>query len=170
MKGKMLIAVAGVSAMLTLTSCKENMIMTPPDLSGNVEMKGTVSCGTLKAEAEIKRTDGMWTVIYTAPDSLCGMEIVTDGTECKVTHSGIAFDYKNEDVPFITAVDYITASIDSTKDAANISLSQNGNGTTLSGSVLSSGFQIVLDKEQNIVSLSAGDYKFTAVKNDKEES
>ncbi len=170
MKGKKFIAVAGISALLTLTSCKENMIMTPPDLSGNIEMKGTISCGTLKAEAEITRTDGMWTIIYTSPDSLCGMEIVTDGTECKVTHSGIAFDYKNEDVPFITATDYITASIDSTENTENISLSQSGNETTISGSVLSSGFQIVLDKEQNIVSLSAGDYKFTAVKNDKKES
>ena len=118
MKGKKIIAAAGASALLALTSCKETMTMTPPDLSGDIEMKGTISCGVLKAEAEIRRTDGTWTVIYTSPDSLSGMEIVTDGTDCKVTHSGITFDYKNENVPFITAVDYLTASIDSTKDAA----------------------------------------------------
>ena len=170
MKRYRTITLAGITAILMLTSCSSSGNMTPPDLSGNIEIKGTISCGTLKADAEISRTDGVWTIAYTSPDSLKGMEIISDGTESKITHSGIAFDYKNEDVPFITAADYITASIDSTENAEGLSLSQNGEGTTISGSVLSSGFQIVLDNADNIVSLSAGEYKFTAVENDKKES
>lgn len=170
MKGKRTIAAVSVSALLCLTACDSRSNIKAPDLSGNIEISGTISCGTLKAEADISRTDGMWQITYTSPDSLCGMEIVTDGTECKVTHSGVSFDYKNEDVPFVTAVDYITAVIDSAGNTQEISLSQNGNETTITGSVLSSGYQIVLDSADNIISLSAGDFKFTAVDNDKKES
>ena len=175
MREKLLISAVGLSALLLFTSCEVSENITTPDLSGDIDISGTISCGTLKASADISRTDDVWKITYTAPESLCGMEIVTTGTECKVTHSGIVFDYNTEEVPFITAADYITAAIDSTAKKENISLSMGtdskGNEETrLSGSVLKSGFVLTIDSIGNITSLSAGEYKFTAVADDKKES
>lgn len=175
MKGKRIIAAVGVSALLLFTGCSESINITSPDLSGDIEMSGTISCGTVKAQADICRNDGVWKITYTAPDSISGMEISTDGTECKVSLGGIVFDYKNEDVPFVTAADYIVAVIDSTaqKDSFTLTKGTNSKGeeeTRLQGSVLSSGYQLTIDKSGNITSISAGEYKFTAVANDKKES
>ena len=171
MKRYRTIASATVTAIIImLSTCKNTANITPPDLSGDIEISGTISCSSVKAEANISRTDGVWTICYTAPDSISGMEIITDGTNRKINYRGISFEYKSEDVPFITAADYLTAVIDSTQDKENISLSQNGRETVITGSVLSSGYVITVDDKGNITSLSAGDYKFTAVKDDKKES
>ena len=169
MKGKRIIAAIGISSLLWLTACDSISNINAPDLSGNIELSGTVSCGTLKAEADISRNDGVWKITCTAPDSINGMEIVTDGTQRKITHSGIVFDYKTEDVPFISAFDYIIAAIDSTAQKDSFSLSQSGTETRLSGTVLSSGYILTVDSKGDIVSLSAGGYNFTAVKDDKKE-
>ena len=170
MKRYRTITAAGVSALLMLTACKESGNITPPDLSGNIEISGVISCGTLKAEADISRTDGVWTICYTSADSLNGMEIVINGTDCKVAHSGISFDYSSEQVPFVTAADYITTVIDNAQSAENISLSVSGEGKRITGAVLSSGYEIIIDKTGDITSVSAGDCKFTAVDNDKKEA
>lgn len=174
MKGKILISAVGVSVMMLLCGCENNTLMPSPDLSGNISLQGTISCGTIKAEAEISRTDGVWKITYTSPDSISGMEIVTSGTDCKVTHSGIVFDYKTEDVPFVTAIDYVTGAIDSTAQKDSISLSKGTDEKgkeeiRLSGTVLESGFTITTDSMGNISSVSAGGYKFTAVTDDKKK-
>jgi hypothetical protein len=48
--------------------------------------------------------------------------------------------------------------------------SKGNEETRLSGSVLKSGFVLTIDSIGNITSLSAGEYKFTAVADDKKES
>ncbi len=175
MKGKILISAVGISALLCLTACDSAVGMTPPDLSGDIGFSATISCGGFKASADISRNDGVWKIICTAPDSISGMEIVTNGTERKVTGDGIVFDYNTEDVPFVTAFDYFITAVDSTenKDSFTVTRGTDSKGneeTRLQGSVLSSGYQLTIDKEGNITSFSAGDYKFTAVEDDKKES
>lgn len=174
MKGKILISALSISALLCLTACDNAIGITPPDLSGDIGFSATVSCGTLKAQADISRNDGVWKIICTAPDSISGMEIVTSGTERKLTHGGIVFDYKTEDVPFVTAFDYFITAVDNTENTDSFTLtkgtdSKGNEEIRLQGTVQSSGYQLTVDKEGNITSFSAGDYKFTAVTDDKTE-
>lgn len=175
MKGRKIIAALSIASALSLTACDSTDKMTAPDLSGDIGFSATISCGGFKASADISRNDGVWKITCTAPDSINGMEIVTNGTERKVTGGGIVFDYNTEDVPFVTAFDYFITAVDSTenKDSFTVTKGTDSKGkeeTRLQGTVLSSGYQLTIDKDGNITSFSAGDYKFTAVEDDKKES
>ncbi len=147
---------------LLLTSCSKSSSIKPPELSGDMSLSGELKCGDVTANADFSRSGDTWTVTFTAPDSVSGMIITDEGDKCTVTYSGIVFDYNDTEVPFKTAVGYITDSLDAAAKPENISVKQEGEGMRVSGSIPESGFVINLDQNGNITAVSAGGAVFTA--------
>lgn len=150
---------------LLLTSCSKSSSIKPPELSGDMSLSGELKCGDVTASADFSRSGDTWTVTFTAPDSVSGMIITDEGDKCTVTYSGIVFDYNDTEVPFKTAVGYITDSLDAAAKPENISVKQEGEGMRVSGSIPESGFIINLDENGNIRAINAGGSVFTATDN-----
>lgn len=147
---------------LLLTSCSKSSSIKPPELSGDMSLSGELKCGDVTANADFSRSGDTWTVTFTAPDSVSGMIITDEGDKCTVTYSGIVFDYNDTEVPFKTAVGYITDSLDAAAKPENITIKQESEGLRVSGSIPESGFVINLDQNGNITAVSAGGAVFTA--------
>lgn len=148
--------------MLLLTSCGKTSTIKPPELSGDISLSGEIKCGDVTANADLSRSGDIWTVTFTAPDSMNGMVITDEGDKCTVSYSGIVFDYNDSEVPFKNAVGYITDSLDAAAKPENISLKQEDDGLRVSGSIPESGFIINLDENGNVRTISAGGSVFTA--------
>ncbi len=160
-----MLCTAVIFSMLLLTSCSKSLSIKPPELSGDMSLSGELKCGDVTASADFSRSGDVWTVTFTAPDSVSGMVITDEGDKCTVTYSGIIFDYNDSEVPFKTAVGYITDSLDAAAKPENISVKQEGEGMRVSGSIPESGFIINLDKSGNITAVNAGGSVFTAADN-----
>lgn len=148
--------------MLLLVSCAKTDNVKAPDLSGDISVTGCIESSDISAELNLSRQNGVWTAEFTSPDSVKGMTITCDNGKYSVAYSGISFDYGEDEVPFKTAVQYITESINAASDTDSISVSPTESGVKIAGSVLSSGYVVKVGADNEIQSVSVGGYSFTA--------
>lgn len=157
---KTLFCVIVLFCIFLFASCSKTDAPKVPDLSGDISLSGSIECPGVSASADITRTDGVWSVTFTAPDSVKGMIITENGGEYNVAYSGITFNYKQEEVPFLTAVQYLTGSIEAVAQKNDISVKSVKDGVQISGTLLQSGYIMNADSSGNIQSVSAGGYTF----------
>ncbi len=145
---------------------------TVPDIPSTVSLSGELSYGGIKAVADFTRNDGKWNITYTSPESINGMTIITEKGNRKVSMNGVNFEYSANDVPFITAADYICSCIDSTDEKDGLTAKKDKDGIKLSGTSeeLKSGYVITLSDDGAITHISVGGAEFSvnAPQNEKQ--
>ena len=149
--------------LMAATGCNNGDNITPPDFTGDISLKGTVESGGISADLELKRTNDMWIATFSPPESVKGMTVTLDSKgKYGVTYDGLTFDYSMDDVPFISAMQHITKSIEAASDPSQVTATQESEGTKIAGATMGSGFVITSDKDGDLTSVSIGGYTFKA--------
>lgn len=143
-----------------LTACNSEESVTPPDLSGDIALSGSVDSGNVKAELSLSRSDGVWTAKFSSPENIKGLTVICDNNSNTVEYSGIKFQYKNEEVPFTTAVQYLTSVIDAAAKTDSISVKPTADGTEISGTAENSGYIMKVSYDGAITEIKSGGFSF----------
>lgn len=149
------------SLSFTAAGCKQAETADIPDLTGDISVKGNITCNELTASAELTRTEGVWTIDFTSPDSIKGLSVTIDGNAVKYALDGIEYEYPaNSHKSLTTAVSVLTDCIADAADKENISVHKSTENLIISGSAGNVAYNLTLDADGNITGISAGGYVF----------
>ena len=149
------------SLSFTVAGCKQAETADIPDLTGDISVKGSITCNELTASAELTRTEGVWTIDFTSPDSIKGLSVTIDGNAVKYALDGIEYEYPtNSHKSLTTAVSVLTDCIADAAEKENISVHKSTEKLIISGSADNISYNLTLDADGNIIGISAGGYVF----------
>ena len=149
------------SLCFTAAGCKQAETADIPDLTGDISVKGSITANELTASAELTRTEGVWTIDFTSPESIKGLSVTIDGNTVKYALDGIEYEYPaNSHKSLTTAVAVLTDCITDAADKENISVHKSGEKLIISGSSDNISYNLTLDADGNITGISAGGYVF----------
>ena len=152
-----------ISASLCLAAagCKSPDSVDIPDLSGDISLKGSLTCNELTASAEFTRTSGVWTIDFTSPDSINGLSVTIGNDTVKYSLDGIEYEYpESSHKGFAAAVTLLTDCISDAADKENVTARKSGEKLIISGSSDNISYNLTLDADGNITGISAGGYVF----------
>ena len=150
------------SLCFTAAGCKQPETADIPDLTGDISVKGSITANELTASAELTRTEGVWTIDFTSPESIKGLSVTIDGNTVKYALDGIEYEYPaNSHKSLTTAVAVLTDCIADAADKENISVHKSGEKLIISGSADNVAYNLTLDADGNITGISAGGYVFS---------
>lgn len=159
------------SLSFTAAGCKQAETADIPDLTGDISVKGSITCNELTASAELTRTEGVWTIDFTSPDSIKGLSVTINGNAVKYALDGIEYEYPaNSHKSLTTAVAVLTDCIADAADKENISVHKSGEKLIISGSSDNISYNLTLDADGNITGISAGGYVFECSGESTEET
>ena len=154
---KQLLITAAAGCIL-LCSCAQTETA-PPQIPDELTLSGKLENEGIDARVRLEKKDGVWSVTYTSPASVNGLTITDSGDERTQSFNGVTCSYDETDVPFVTAAQYITDSIDKAKSGTDITVTRQDDNIRISGTVHSSGYVLTFDSHGCIVGVSAGGYK-----------
>lgn len=146
--------------LLLFVSCSQTKTPSLPDFSSDMSLSGVLRCEELKADVTVSKKNGVWTAVFSSPESLEGLTFQS-GENCRVDYGGINFEYPTDGVPFINLIDYITESLNTAADSESIFVKEVSDGIQISGTAHKSGFVITLDSTGNITRIAVGGATFT---------
>lgn len=155
---KIIIIPMALSACLICASCKAADKAEVPDLSGNIMLSGRLTCEDITAEVNLERSDNVWTVSFTSPDSVKGLTVTDDGTAVKYSLDGIEYQYSENSPQFATAAELLTDCIDNAGVSENVTVKQGSDSLTLSGTADKNSYTLTLDADGKIAGVSVGGY------------
>lgn len=159
------------SLSFTAAGCKQPETADIPDLTGDISVKGSITCNELTASAELTRTEGVWTIDFTSPDSIKGLSVTIDGNAVKYALDGIEYEYPaNSHKSLTTAVSVLADCIADAADKENISVHKSTEKLIISGSADNVAYNLTLDEDGNIIGVSAGGYVFDCSSEPTEET
>lgn len=159
MKEKMILPIA-LASCLICSSCKAVDKAEIPDLKGDINISGQLTCDNLTAEISLVRSADVWTVSFTSPDSVKGLTVTDDGNTVKYSLDGIEYEYNSSSPQLATAAELLTSCIDNAGNAENVTARQGDDKLTLSGTADKNSYTLTLDNDGSITGISVGGYVF----------
>ena len=159
------------SLCFTAAGCKQPETADIPDLTGDISVKGSITANELNASAELTRTEGVWTIDFTSPESIKGLSVTIDDKTVKYALDGIEYEYPaNSHKSLTTAVAVLTDCIADAANKENVSVHKSGEKLIISGSADNVAYNLTLDADGNITGISAGGYVFDCSGESTEET
>lgn len=134
------------------------------NLGGNFTATALLEYGDTTAEAEIaKEQAGVFSMCFTAPDSLKGVTVRMEGDEIFVKYGFLSYQIKNEDLPNAAAIKMLVNSVFSATGEDAL-LEAEGDTLVVSGNTGVGQYYLSIDRETgNLLELTvpAEDFKLT---------
>lgn len=153
-------------AVLLLSACGKtdsNNEERPPAIPQSFQTSAEVNTPlqTFKAEVEYKSINNC-TIRFTAPATINGVEMVWDGTICRLQYKEVGFDVDLSKFPQSAAGSQIINSVTAALKAENIKIEKSGDNWSYSGVTQSGEFEIIQDgKTGYLTSISLPEQKVT---------
>lgn len=135
----------------------------PPAIPSSFQTTAEVNTPlqTFKAEVEYKSINNC-TIRFTAPATINGIEMVWDGTMCRLQYKDVGFDVDLSKFPQSAAGSQIINSVTAALKLENIEIEKTGDNWSYSGVTKSGKFEIIQDgKTGYLTSISLPEQKVT---------
>lgn len=134
------------------------------NLGGNFTATAALQYGDTVAEAEIsKEKTGVFSMCFTSPDTLKGVEVRMEGDEVFIKYGFLSYQLKNEDMPNAAAIKILVNTVFSAT-GENALLEAEGETLVVSGSTSVGEYYLTVDRESGSLlelSVPAEDFKLT---------